>query len=125
MCSIFSNVGVGVTLDKVTLNRKSYTDIVTYYMNEEGKMKTILNEVFPMRSTDGTGSHSKVRLKMKGAVLVHCSHSFPPSFLFLMIIYRFLCEVLMKSMGWSKEQLGKNSYIYVMMVSTRLMSEVM
>ena len=56
MCFIFESVNViGVTLDKVTLNKKSYTVIVTYYINEDGKMKTVLNDVFPMRSTDGSG----------------------------------------------------------------------
>ena len=29
--------------------------IFHYYMNEEGKIKTVLNDVFPMRNTDGTG----------------------------------------------------------------------
>ena len=53
---LFQTVQVfGCTLDKVTLNKKSYTVILSYYFSREGKIKWLLNDLYPMRCDDGSG----------------------------------------------------------------------
>ena len=46
---------IGATLDKVTMNKIPYTVVLTYYFDDSGKIKWLLNDIYPNKSTDGCG----------------------------------------------------------------------
>ena len=46
---------LGATLDKVTLNKIPYTVVLTYFFDKSGQIKWLLNDIYPNKSTDGSG----------------------------------------------------------------------
>ena len=44
-------------------------------MNEEGKIKTVLNDVFPMRNTDGTEAGLQKRVNLPNTRNAHSNPS--------------------------------------------------
>ena len=51
---------IGATLDKVTMNKVSYTVVLTYFFDDGGQIKWLLNDIYPNRSNEGIGEANAV-----------------------------------------------------------------